>query len=162
MKPGCLPGSNDQCVYCKEKAIAFLGSPYPQLPFDTNIALVQRRYHCFRQLRSFPNFHSRPYMLCMKPGYLLGRNAECVYCTDKPIAFLGSPYPQLHFDTNIALVQRRCHCFRHVEIPIFPISDLYAVHETGLFAEPEHPVRLLHQEGDCILGFSIPTATFLM
>ena len=105
-----LPGSNAQCVYCTEKAIAFLGSPYPQLPFGINIALVQKRYHCFRQLRNFPNFHSRHYTRWMKPVYLPVSNAQCVYCTEKAIEFWGSPYPQLHFDINIAWVQRLLGC----------------------------------------------------
>ena len=106
-----FPGVIAQCVYCTEKAIVFLGSPYPQLPFDISIALVQRRYHIFRQLRIFTNFRSRPYTRCMKLGYLPGGNAQCVCCTETAIAFFGSPYPQLPFDINIALVQRRYHCF---------------------------------------------------
>ena len=28
-------------------------------------------------------------MQCMKPGYLPGRRAQCVYCTEKAIEFLG-------------------------------------------------------------------------
>ena len=93
---------NAPCVYCTEKAVAFLDSPYPQLPFDINIALVQRRYHCLRQVRIIPNFHSRTYTRCIKPGYLPSRDAQCVYCNEKAIAFLSSPYPQLPFDANIA------------------------------------------------------------
>ena len=107
-----FPDRNAQCVYCTKKAIAYLGSPYPQLPFDINIALVQKWYHCFRQLRSLPNFHSRPSTRCMKPVYLLERYAQFVYCTEKAIAYLGSLYPQLPFNINIALVQKRFHCFR--------------------------------------------------
>ena len=87
IKVGYLPNRNAQCIYCTEKAIAFLGSPYRQLPYDINIALVQRRYNCFRQLRYFPNFLSRPYTQCIKAGYLPGCNAQCVYCTENAIAF---------------------------------------------------------------------------
>ena len=119
MKPGYLPSGNAQCVYCTEKSIAFLGSPYPQLPFDIKIAFVQRWYHCFRQIRIFPIFHSRHYTRCMKLGYLPSVNAQCIYCTVKAIAFMGSPYRQLPFGINIGLVQRRYHCFR--QIGIFPI-----------------------------------------
>ena len=72
MKPGVFPDLNAQCVYCTDKAIAFLASQFPQLSFDVNIALVQMRYHCFRQLRIFSNFHSRPYTRCMKPGVFAG------------------------------------------------------------------------------------------
>ena len=118
MKPGYFLNRNTQCIYCTEKAVAFLDSPYPQIPFDINISLVQRRYHCFQQLRSLPNFHSQPYTRCIKPGYFPGRNAQCVYCTEKAIEFLGTPYPQLLFDINIALAQRRYHCFR--QLRIFP------------------------------------------
>ena len=39
----------------------------------------------------------------MKQGYSLGGNAQCVYCTEKAIAFMGSPYSQLPFDVRIAL-----------------------------------------------------------
>ena len=63
-----LLGRNAHCVYCTKKAITFLGSAHSQLTFDIKIALVQIRYHCFRLLRIFPNFHSRPYAWCMKPG----------------------------------------------------------------------------------------------
>ena len=107
MKPGPLPGRNAQVVYCTEKAIEFFGSAYPQLPFGINIALVQRRYHCFREIRILPNFHSLPYTQWMKPGSLPGRNAQGVYCTEKAIAFLGSAYAQAPFGINIALVHRR-------------------------------------------------------
>ena len=65
----------------------------PLLPFDVNTVLVQRRYHWLRQPRRFPNFHSWAFTPCIKMDYLLGRNAQCVYCTEKAIAFLGSPYP---------------------------------------------------------------------
>ena len=137
MKLGYLPGRNPQCVYCTAKAIPFLGSPFPQPPFDINIALVQRRYHCFRHLRTLPNFHSRPFVRCMKTGYLPGRNAQCIYCTEKVNAFLGSPCAELPFDINIALVQRRYRRFRKLmKFPKFPFSALYSVHETGLFAGP--------------------------
>ena len=107
-----FPVSNAQCVYCTENAIAFLDTPYPQLPFDMNNALVQRRYNCFRQRLKFPTLHSQPYARCTTPGYLPGSNAQCVYCTENAIAFLCSPYPQLPIDMNIALVPRQYHCFR--------------------------------------------------
>ena len=122
-KPVYLPGSNAQCVYCTEKAIPFLGSPYQQLPFDINIALVQRRYHCFRQRWTVPKFISRPYTRCVNPGYLPGRNAQWVSCTKKAITFSGSPYPQLPFDINIAWVQGRYHCFR--QLFLGPIRSLW-------------------------------------
>ena len=130
----CLPIRNAQCVYCTEKAIAFLGSAYPQLSFDINIALVQMRYHCFRQLRIFPNFHSRPYTRCMKPGVFTGRNAQCVYGNKKAIAFLGSPYPQLPFDINIASLQMRYHCFRQLRIfPNFHSRPYTSCMKPGVF-----------------------------
>ena len=102
--------------YCTGTAIKFLGSPYSQLPFGISIALVQRQYHRFRQLRSFPNFHSRLYTRCTKPGCLLGGCAQCVYRTKRSIAFLDFPYPQLPFDKNIAFMQSRYHCFRQLRI----------------------------------------------
>ena len=114
IKPGYFPSRYAHCVYCTEKALTFLGSPYPQLPFDINIAQEQRRFHCFRQLRIFPNLNSPPYTRLMKQGYLHCRNAKCVYCTEKAIALLGSPFPQLPFDINIALVQRNYHCFQQL------------------------------------------------
>ena len=125
MKPCYLPVCNAQCVYCTEKRIAYLGSPYQQLPFDINIALVHRRSHCFQQLRIFPNFHSRPYTRCIKPGYLPGGNALCICCTKKAVAYLGCPYPQLPFEITIALVQRRYHCFRQLRISPNFNSRLY-------------------------------------
>ena len=128
IKPSYSTGSNAQCVYCTDKAITFFGSQYTQQIFGINIALVQRRYDCFRQLRKFPNFHSRPYKRCIIPGYTTGSNVQCVCCTDKAIAFLGSRYKQLPFRRNIALVQRRYHCFRQLRnFPNFhsrPISGV--------------------------------------
>ena len=59
-KPGDLKNRDPQCVYCTKKAITFLGSPYPQLPFGVNFALVQTRYHGDRKFRNFRNFHCRP------------------------------------------------------------------------------------------------------
>ena len=117
-KPRSLPGHNAQCVYCTERAITFLDSPYPQLPFGMNIPLVRMRYHCCRQLRSFPHFHSRPNTMRTKPRFLGGHNAQCVYCTDSTIKFLDSPSTQLPFVMNITLVRRCYHCFR--QLRIFP------------------------------------------
>ena len=76
----------------------------------------------FSTASNFSKFHSRSYTQCMKQGYSMGGNAQCVYCTEKVIAFLGSPYPLLPFDVNVALVQRRYHCFR--QLRIFPNSIL--------------------------------------
>ena len=58
-KPGNLADHDAQCVYCTEKAITFLGSVYPMLPFDIDIALAQTLYHCDRRRRNLPNFRIR-------------------------------------------------------------------------------------------------------
>ena len=132
MKPGSLPAHIAQCVYCTEWAITFLGSPYPQLLFDINIALVQTRYHGDPLRRSLPNFHCRPYTACMKPGSLPARIAQCVYCADMAITFLGSPYPQLPFERNIALVQTRYRGDQQPRtLPNFHCRPYPAVYEAG-------------------------------
>ena len=73
----CISGGNltarsSQYVYYTDKAITFLLSAYPQLPFHMNIALVQTRYRCDRLPQSFPNFHFRPYTAVYWWGYLDG------------------------------------------------------------------------------------------
>ena len=132
MKPGDLQARKAFCVYCTDKAIAFLGSPYTLLPFDINIPLVQARYHCDRQPRIFPNFHCRPYTAVHETRSFPARKAQCVYYTGKAITFLGSPYPWLPFDVNIPLVQTRYHCDRQPRsFPNFHCRLCTAVHETG-------------------------------
>ena len=44
MKPGCLQARCEKWAFCTETRITFLGSAFPQLPFDIKIALVQTRY----------------------------------------------------------------------------------------------------------------------
>ena len=60
LNPGSWKVRNGLCVYCTDKVITFLTSPYPYLSFDINIALVQTRYHGDIWPRIFPNFHCRP------------------------------------------------------------------------------------------------------
>ena len=38
-------------------------------------------------------------------GTLPARKAQCVYCSDKAITFLGSAFPKLRFGINIAFVR---------------------------------------------------------
>ena len=52
-----------------EMAITFLGCPYPQLPFDIIIALVQTRYRDDPQPGTFPNFYCRPYTAVYEHKY---------------------------------------------------------------------------------------------
>ena len=90
MNPENLQARKAQCVYCTDEAITFLGSAQPQLAFDINIALVQTRYRGDRQPRTFPNFGCRPHTAVINPVNLQARKAQCLYCTDEAIAFLGS------------------------------------------------------------------------
>ena len=62
LKPGSWKDRNGHCVYCTDKVITFLSSPYPYLPFDINIALVQTQYHGYILPRIDPNFYCRQYM----------------------------------------------------------------------------------------------------
>ena len=61
LKPVRWKACNGLCVYCTVKVITFLSSPYPLLPFDINMTLVQTRYHGDIWPRIVPNFHCRPY-----------------------------------------------------------------------------------------------------
>ena len=55
------------------------------------------------------------------------RKAQCVYCTDEAITFLGSAEQQLPFDINFALVQTRYRVDRQPRnFPKFPLSALYS------------------------------------
>ena len=96
-----------------------------------------------------------------KPDDLPSHDAQCVYSTEKAITFLGSPYPQLPFIVNIALVQTRYHGGRkHRNFRNFHCRPYTTVDETRRFSQPWRPVRLLHQESYYIFRFSIPTSTF--
>ena len=118
MNPGSFRACSGQCVYCTDKALTFLGSAYPLLPFDINIDLVQTRYHCDLHPRIFPNFHSRNIRRCMNPCSFRACSGQCVYCTVKAITFIASTYPKLPFHVNIALVKTRFHC--DLQPRIFP------------------------------------------
>ena len=93
MKPDNLEARTGECVFCTYAAITFLGSPYPQLPFNICIALVQTLHHEDRQTRISQVSIVGPIRFYMKPGILEAHNGECVFCTDAAITFLGSPYP---------------------------------------------------------------------
>ena len=54
--------------FCTNPRIIFLGSASLKLPFITNIALMQTRYHGERKPRNFGNLHYRPYMVIHKSG----------------------------------------------------------------------------------------------
>ena len=45
MRRGIFPSHTGKCGFYTEYKIAFLNSPFLELPFDINIALVQTRYH---------------------------------------------------------------------------------------------------------------------
>ena len=97
---------------------------------------------------------------CRKLDDLPDGDAQCVYCTEKVIEFLGSPYPLLPFDINVALVQTRYQCNRKFRIlPNYHIRPYTAVQETRWFDGRWRSVRLLHRESDCIFRFSVPIAT---
>ena len=91
--PGSLEARNGECVFCTDTAITFLGSPYPLLPFDKNIALV----HSGTLKVGSPQFSQisfvDPIRRYMNPGSLEARTAEFVFCTDTAITILSSPYP---------------------------------------------------------------------
>ena len=61
LKPSSWKARNGHCVYCTDKAITFLSSPYLYLPFDIHIALVQTRYHGDILPHIVPNIHCWPY-----------------------------------------------------------------------------------------------------
>ena len=54
--------------FWRKSRIIFLGSTSLKLPFDTNLALVQTRYHGDRMPRNFGNFHCRPFMAILECG----------------------------------------------------------------------------------------------
>ena len=73
-----------------------------------------------------------PIRRCMNPGNLPARKAQCVYCTDEAITFLGSAERQLPFDINIALVQTRYRVVRQPRtFPNFHCRPYAAVYEPG-------------------------------
>ena len=122
MKPGSLQPGTWKCAFCTDTGITFLGSPFPQLPFDMIIALEQTRYPGKRKTRISLNFNIGPVRRCMKPGSLQPRAGKCAFCTDTRITFLGSPFPQLRSDIVIALVQTR---YREEMKPRFPQSSIF-------------------------------------
>ena len=95
------------------------------------------------------------------PGTFHASIAQCVHCPEKAITFLGSTYSQLPFDTIIPFVQSRYRGDRQSRtFPNFDCRPYTAVYEPDQFVRPYSPVRLLHQQGDYIFMFSVPTATF--
>ena len=161
MNPGTLPARIAQCIYCTEMEITFLGSPYTQLPFDIIIAFVQTWYCGDRSLEVFQISIVGPIWWCMNPGTLPARIAQCIYCAEMDITFLGSPYTQLPFDIIIALVQTRCRDDRQPRtFANFHCRHYTAVCEPVYFTRPYSPVRLLHRQDDYIFRFSIPSITF--
>ena len=137
MNPGSLSTRIAQCVSCTDKAITFLSSAYPQLPFDINIALVQTRYRGDWQPRTFPNFHCRPYMAVYEHGYLarpyspvhwLHRQGDYIFRCSIPTATFW---------------YKHCYGARTVpwwstvsNIPKFPLSALYGGVWTRVLCPP--------------------------
>ena len=61
LKVGSLMPRTGMCAFCTDTRITFLGSPFPQLPFDMIITLVQIRCRGEMKPRIFSNLHCRPY-----------------------------------------------------------------------------------------------------
>ena len=71
------------------------------------------------------------------PGITNARDAQCVYCTNEAITFLGSAGPQLPFGMNIGLVQIQNRFDRQPRsFPIFPLSALYGDAYTWYYKRP--------------------------
>ena len=109
MKPSSLQPRTGKYAFCTDIRITFLGSPFPHLPFDIIIALVQTRNRGKKRPK-FPQISIIGLVRrCMKPVSLQPHTGKCAFCTDTRITFLGSPFPQLPFDIIITLVQPWCH-----------------------------------------------------
>ena len=93
MEPGFLQVRTANWAFCTETRITFLGTAYPQLPFDINIVLVPSGYHG----DSWPAFTQTctvgPIRRCMKQGSLQVRTAKWALCTETRITFVGTAYP---------------------------------------------------------------------
>ena len=132
MKPGSLQHHTGKCAFCIDTRFTFLGSPFPQLPFDIIIALVQHgtvEKWCpeFSQISIFG-----PVRHCMKPGSLQPHTGKSAFCTDSRITFLGSPFPQLPFYIMITFVQTRYRGKKKRQISSnFHIRPYSSLHETG-------------------------------
>ena len=131
IKPGSLQPHTEKCAFCTDVRITFLGSPFPQLPFDITIALVQIRYRGERKPLISSNFHCWPIRRCMKPGSLQPHTGKCSFYTDIRIKFFDSPFPQLPFDLIIALMKTRYRKERKPRISLNfhcrPYSELYKI-----------------------------------
>ena len=106
---GSLQPCNRKYAFCTETRIAFLGSTLLRFPFDVNIALVQTRCHVERQPPISSNFIVCSLRRGVNSGSLQPRNRKYAFCTETRIVFLGSTFPYLPFDVNIALVQTWYH-----------------------------------------------------
>ena len=69
MKAGSLQPHIGKWAFCNDIRITFLGSPFPQLPFDIIFSLVQTRYRGKRKTQISSNFHFRPCLLLHEAGY---------------------------------------------------------------------------------------------
>ena len=132
MKPGSLQPRTGKCAFYTDTRITFLGSPFPQVPFDIIIAFVQTRYRGKRS-PEFPQISIfGPVRRCMKPGSLRPHTGKCAFCTDTPITFLGSPFPQLPFGITIAMVQTPYRRKKKPRISSnFHIQPILSLHEYG-------------------------------
>ena len=68
IKPGSLPPLIGKCAFCTDTKLTLLGSPFPQLPIDTIITLLQTRYRGERKPWISSNFHIPPYLSLHETG----------------------------------------------------------------------------------------------
>ena len=102
MKPGCLQARCAKWAFCTETRITFLGSAFPQLPFDIKIAWCKHGTLAKGNPEN-PQISTVGHIRrCMTPGCLQARCAKWAFCTETRITFLGSAFPQLPFDIKIA------------------------------------------------------------
>ena len=77
-----FPSHTGKWGFCTDWWNTFLGSPYPQLYFDMDIALVQTRYHGDRSTPIYATFRSRPYTTPHDRGSLPALTGKWGFCTD--------------------------------------------------------------------------------
>ena len=158
---GSLQPHTGKCAFCTDIRITFFGLSIPSASFWYNHRLGANTVPGGSEDRISSNFHIRLCSALHEPCSLQPRTGKCAFCTEIRITFFSSGFPQLPFDTIIALVQTQYRGERKPWISSnFHIRPCSSLHETGYCAALYWEVRCLHRHKDYIFRLSILSASF--
>ena len=120
--------------YCTDKLNTFLVSPYPQLPFDINISLVQARYHGDWSVTIYATFRTGPYTAYLETGYFDGPHREVglFHRLTEHISGLSIPVASFWYKYFLCGSTVPWRLVRH-NLCNFPYWALYCLPRDGVF-----------------------------